>query len=60
MKKVFADTFYWVALINLNDQWRPSVIEASKFTSNVSNLTSDEVLCETLNFLLKAESTFAI
>lgn len=53
MNKVFADTLYWIALINPKDQWRTAAVNASaKIKSNL--LTSDEVLTETLNYFSNA------
>ena len=50
MRKVFADTFYWVALINLRDQWRAHVMEISLSLGGASLVTTDEVLVETLTY----------
>ncbi len=30
MKQIFADTFYWVALINKKDNWHQRVIEVTR------------------------------
>lgn len=54
MRKVFADTFYWVALINLKDQWRERALEVSRKLVDVSIVTSDEVLTETLNYFAES------
>lgn len=54
MKKIFADTFYWVALINLKDQWRERALEASRDLLGVSIVTTDEVLTETLNYFAES------
>ena len=51
MKLVFADTFYWIALINERDEWHHRVIEVSKTLDRVTIVTTDEVLSEVLNFL---------
>jgi predicted nucleic acid-binding protein len=50
MKKVFADSFYWIALINLRDQWRDEALKVSKQLSDTTIVTTDEVLTETLNY----------
>jgi uncharacterized protein len=50
MKKVFADSFYWIALINLRDQWRFQVVQVSKQLGDSTIVTTDEVLTETLNY----------
>ncbi len=51
MKLVFADTFYWVALINERDEWHDRVVEVSRTLNQVQVVTTDEVLSEVLNFL---------
>ncbi len=51
MKQIFADTFYWVALINKKDNWHQGVIELTSTLKNVEIVTTDEVLIEVLNFL---------
>ncbi len=51
MKQIFADTFYWVALINKKDNWHQRVIEVTSTLKNVEIVTTDEVLIEVLNFL---------
>ncbi len=50
MKRIFADSFYWIALINPKDQWRTRALEASKSLIGVSIITTDEILTETLNY----------
>jgi len=54
MRKVFADTFYWVALINLRDQWRNRALEVSANLIDAQIVTSDEVLTETLNYFAES------
>ena len=44
MKQIFADTFYWVALINKKDNWHQRVIEVTSTLKNVEIVTTDEVL----------------
>lgn len=50
MKKVFADSNYWIALINPRDQWRVQVVEISKSLGPALLVTTDEVLIEVLNY----------
>ena len=50
MKQIFADTFYWVALINPADSWHQSVRNYSRTLKNVQLVTTEEVLTETINF----------
>lgn len=50
MRTILADTSYWVALIDSNDQWHEKATAISKSLSNESLLTTDEVLTEVLAF----------
>lgn len=50
MRTILADTSYWVALIDSNDQWHDKATAISKSLSNESILTTDEVLTEVLAF----------
>lgn len=54
MSKVFADTFYWVSLINLRDQWRNESLTVSQKLAGRFLVTTDEVLTETLNYFAKS------
>lgn len=49
MKKVFADSNYWIALINPKDQWRKQAVEVSNLLGSALLVTTDEVLVEVLN-----------
>lgn len=49
MKVVFADTVYWVAILNPKDQFHISAIEASKTIGSSLIYTTDSVLTEVLN-----------
>jgi predicted nucleic acid-binding protein len=51
MKQIFADTFYWVALINSQDNWHQRAREITFTFKNVEIVTTDEVLVEVLNFM---------
>jgi len=48
--RVFADTFYWVALIHRKDASHKAVMEWSRSAGPVRIVTSDEVLTEVLAF----------
>jgi len=48
MTSIFADTSYWVALIDPRDQWHDKATAISKTLTTV--LTTDEVLTEVLAF----------
>ncbi|HBB89413.1 MAG TPA: nucleic acid-binding protein [Blastocatellia bacterium] len=50
MKAVFADTIYWVALINPKDQWHGPAHSAIAFLHDVRLVTTDVILIEVLNF----------
>ena len=49
MKVVFADTRYWVALLNPRDELHNKATELSKFLNPVRIVTSEMVLTEVLN-----------
>jgi uncharacterized protein len=44
MKRVFADTFYWIALINKSDSWYQRVKSYSVNLENIEIITTEEVL----------------
>ena len=50
MRTVFADTFYWVALLNSSDAWHQQVRYLSRSLAQTRIITTDEVLTEILNF----------
>lgn len=50
MKLVFADTVYWVALINPNDEWRNQARSATALLTDAQIITTDSILIEVLNF----------
>lgn len=58
MKKVFADSAYWIALINPKDQWRRRATEVSRELGEFSIVTTDEVLIETLNYFAESGEYF--
>jgi predicted nucleic acid-binding protein len=49
MKQVFADTSYWIALVNPRDQLHAKAVSVSQQLSPVKILTSEMVLVELLN-----------
>ena len=51
MRQVFADTLYWGAALNPNDQYRAQVISAREVLGEVRLVTIDEVLTELLDGL---------
>ena len=48
--KIFADTFYWVALLNRRDSANRAVLEFSRALNAATLITTDEVLIELLAF----------
>ena len=51
MQQIFADTFYWIALINPRDDWHQRVVAFTKTLDRVQIVTIDEILTEILNCL---------
>ena len=54
MKRCFADTVYWLALINRQDQYNARAVEASAALGQCHVVTTDAVLMEFLNALAEA------
>lgn len=50
MKKIFADTFYWAALLNPKDQWRPSAKSFETSNQHAKLVTTESVMTELLNY----------
>lgn len=50
MERVFADTFYWVALIHRRDASNQAVLDWSREKTSVLICTTEEVLTEVLAF----------
>ena len=50
MSNVFADTHYWIAIINPHDQWHSRAVTVSQSLGTVQLVTTDDVLVEVLNF----------
>lgn len=48
MKRVFADTLYWVAVVRPGDSWREPAAQARNEFGPAHIVTNDEVLCEFL------------
>jgi uncharacterized protein len=49
MKRIFADTSYWIALLNPRDELHAKAVAAARNHSEHRNVTSDMVLVEFLN-----------
>lgn len=54
MRRVFADTSYWIALFNPHDEWSPAAWRATRSLGGVQLVTTQEVLAEFLNFFAGA------
>lgn len=50
MTIVFADTLYWIALINSRDQWHERAVSIKTTLTDASLVTTDSVLTEVANF----------
>ncbi|MEL6552903.1 MAG: PIN domain-containing protein [Cyanobacteria bacterium J06621_11] len=53
MSQFFADTFYWIALINPGDDWHQAARKYAKQHPNILIVTTDGVLDEVLNYASK-------
>jgi uncharacterized protein len=49
MKQIFADTSYWIGLVNPRDQLHQKAIELTQQLSSVRLMTTEMVLAELLN-----------
>lgn len=50
MTTIFADTLYWIALINSRDQWHERAVAIQITLSDAKLVTTDSVLMEVANF----------
>ncbi len=50
MRRVFADTFYWIALTNPADPYHAMVLNCDAELADAGVVTTDEVLTEYLTF----------
>lgn len=50
MRTVFADTCYWIALLNPNDQTHDKAVRVSEGLTAYRIVTTEEVLTELLNY----------
>lgn len=58
MRRVFADTLYWVAITLPDDPWHARALEAFAILGDVHLFTTDEVLSEFLTALSGTGSYF--
>ena len=54
--KVFADTLYWVAVLNPKDQWHRQAVETRKLLGEIKVVTTETVLIEVLNYFSECGS----
>lgn len=54
MPQVFANTFYWIALLNPADKWHQSARTFSQVNPEVSVVTTDALWTEVLNYFSEA------
>jgi predicted nucleic acid-binding protein len=54
MRRVFADTLYWIALIHRRDQWHQAAVGISRTLAGCRLVTTDEVLNEVLTAFCEA------
>ena len=57
MPEVFADTGYWIALHNPEDEWHQNARELTDFLQDLTIVTSEMVLVEFLNFCSRQGAT---
>ena len=57
MRRVFADTMYWIALASLHDQWHSAAIRVSRSLRGTLIVTTEEVLSEFLAHFCAHEPT---
>ena len=56
MKSVFADSLYWIAITNPNDQYKIAARQARQKLEDIIIVTTDEVLTEFLTALSRGGS----
>jgi predicted nucleic acid-binding protein len=48
MRRVFADSLYWIAISHQNDQWHTAAVQASRALQTAQIFTTQEMLAEFL------------
>jgi uncharacterized protein len=54
VRRVFADTFYWIAITDPRDTWHSRAVAVSESLGSVRMVTTEPVLIEVLNFFAEA------
>jgi predicted nucleic acid-binding protein len=57
MRRIFADTLYWIAITSPKDQWHQAALKLSQSLSGCQLITTEEVLTEFLNAFSAAGRT---
>lgn len=52
--RVFADTHYWVAILNPRDQWHRAAVEMREMLGDIRLVTTETVLVELLNYFAES------
>ncbi|MGZ8844433.1 MAG: hypothetical protein ACXW18_12280 [Pyrinomonadaceae bacterium] len=55
MREVFADTSYFVALFNPNDEWHSRALEVEKQNTGDRVVTTEFVIVEVLNYFSRSQ-----
>ena len=58
MRRIFADTLYWIAMTHRNDQWHQAAVNVSRSLAGCHLVTTDEVLTEVMNAFSEAGQFF--
>ena len=54
MRRVFADSLYWIAITSRKDQWHHAALQASVSLAGCTLVTTEDVLTEVLNAFCEA------
>jgi uncharacterized protein len=57
MKPIFADTFYWIALLNPKDDWHQIALQYAHNNTTNPLITTDGIIDEVLNYAASRGST---
>ena len=50
MRRIFADSMYWIALASIHDQWHPRALRVSQSLRTHEIVTTEEVLSEFVTY----------
>jgi uncharacterized protein len=57
MRVIFADTFYWIAILNPRDRWYQIALNYGRKQPNIRPVVTDGIIDEVLNYFAE-EGTF--